>query len=148
MQLLLLWLRGGIRTHDLTGYEPGGGSRSPTPHLTGWCPWRRLARPESYKDPALPTELHGHDPSRLCPHAMTRQAESPLHAGAAAPAHMPTRPAQCLCTGTPESDHGADAGVRTRGLDRGMVARYQLRHIRNVRGDGSDQFRPRLALTC
>lgn len=103
MQLLLLWLRGGIRTHDLTAYEAGGDGLSPTPHLTGWCPWHGSnARPESYKDPALPTELHGHDPSRLCPHAMTRQAETPLHVGAAAPTHMPTRSTQCLCAGTPE----------------------------------------------
>ena len=33
-----------------------------------------------------------------------RESRHPLHAGAAAPAHMHTGPAQCVCTGTPEME--------------------------------------------
>lgn len=53
-----------------------------------------------------------------------------------------------LVHGHTRDGHGADDGDRTRGLDLGKVARYQLRHIREVQGVGPDQYRARLALTC
>ena len=71
---------------------------------------------------------------RLCPSASDRQADQvlSLHMGSD-PVHIPASPVPRRarggwCKGTPES--GAEGGIRTRGLDHGVVALFHLSYIR------------------
>ena len=89
---------------------------------------------------------------RLCPSASDRRSDQvlSLHNGRD-PVHIPTSPFPRRargrwCKGTPES--GADDGARTRGLDHGKVALYQLSYIRKDARLASGQFRCCLAASC
>lgn len=71
---------------------------------------------------------------RLCPSASDRRTDQvlSLHMGRD-PVHIPASPFPRRarggwCKGTPES--GAEGGIRTRGLDHGVVALFHLSYIR------------------
>ena len=89
---------------------------------------------------------------RLCPSASDRQADQvlSLHMGSD-PVHIPASPVPRRarggwCKGTPES--GAEEGIRTLGLDHGVVALCPLSYIRMFAKLASGQYRCCLAASC
>jgi hypothetical protein len=107
------------------------------------------ARPAAYKAAALPAELQGQEIHFGCVHARASRRTRCLAArGLARVAHIPA--ANTMSRGSGVHGHtrsGADDEIRTRGLDHGVVALFQLSYIRKCKTTVG-QYRGRLAAGC